>query len=125
MQFTASNINPLKKKTGDCAVRSIASGTGKTWNEVYQGLFEIGFKNKTMPNSKETMELYLDACGWTRHKMPRKTDKTKYTVRELADERKETMIVQVANHFTAIVNGELIDTWNCSQKSVYNFYTKR
>ena len=38
--------------------------------------------------------------------------------------QKKTLIISMANHLTCAKAGTLIDTWNCSQKSVGNYWTK-
>ena len=38
MGFSYFNPNPAGLKVGDCTVRAIAKGTGKSWDEVYIGL---------------------------------------------------------------------------------------
>jgi hypothetical protein len=129
MIFAKYNNNPIKKKGIDCSVRAVATGTEQSWDQVYQDLCGIGFTLKDMPNSKEVIEKYLSIKGFTRMKMPKKEDGTKYMVHELVDKmrmktRKVYMVIQVANHFTASIDDELIDTWNCGDKSVYNYYIK-
>ena len=123
MKFIEINLNPLEKKTGDCSIRALMKATGDSWDRVYLKLCDIGFDLKTLPNSKETLEKYLEMTGWIRHKMPKKPSGKRYTVKQLAEERGGTMIIQVANHFTTIYKGDLYDTWDCSDKSVYNYYT--
>ena len=33
-------------------------------------------------------------------------------------------VVQVANHFTCVKGRNLIDTWDCSRKSVYGYWVR-
>ena len=58
--------------------------------------------------------------------MPRHYDNTRYTVKELIDENPNiTMVISVANHLTCAIKGTLYDTWDCSHKSVGNYYIKQ
>ena len=125
MIFQKTNINPKDWKTGDCVVRAIAQVNNTSWEVTYQQLCEIGLKKCRMPNDKQTYEALLKQYGWVKQKMPRHADGTRYTVEELIDELpKKTLIISMANHLTCAKAGTLIDTWNCSQKSVGNYWTK-
>ena len=108
----------------DCVVRAIASFFGKSWDEVYLALGEIGFELKDMPNSKQVYEKYLLQLDYTKMKMPRREDNTRYTVKEFVEELCQNAIVSVANHLTCVKDGKLIDSWDCSHKSVGNYFTK-
>ena len=57
--------------------------------------------------------------------MPRRSDRTRYTLEEFATEIAEEnkiYLVRLAGHLTVIKNKNLIDTWNCSYKSVGNYW---
>lgn len=126
MRFEQHNANPKGWKTGDCVIRAIAYATGKSWNEVFTRLCEIGNKKCRMPNDDKVWQKYLEDIGWVKHSQPRKIDDTKYTVEEFAnDYHPETAIVRVANHLTVVEGRTLIDTWNCSYKTVGNYWTIR
>jgi len=124
MEFINYNHNP-KHKTGDCVVRAIAEGTGKSWEEVYDGLCKIGRRMFRMPSEKEVYDEYLQSLGWKKQKMPRRKDRTRYTVAEFIEENpKLKAIVNVASHVTVIDESKLIDLWNCSRKCMGNYWTK-
>lgn len=114
------------KKIGtcDCVVIAISNATGKSWDEVYLALGEVGFEMKDMPSSKPVYQKYLEGLGFRKMPMPRREDKTRYTVREFADELTGNAIISVAHHLTCLKDGELIDTWDCSYKSVGNYWIK-
>lgn len=119
------NLNPKERKTGDCVVRAIAYATHKSWDDVYKGLCDIGFKMKRMPNEKQVYEKYLEEVGWLKFKQPRKLDFTKYTIDEFCKQfPKDVYIVSMANHLTTVADREIIDTWDCGHKSVGNYWKK-
>lgn len=137
MRFEKFNINPKRIKACDCVVRAIGLALDKTWDEVFKALSDIGFKMKRMPNEKAVYEKYLEQQGWTKHKQPRLMDGGKLTVDqfastfELAGLKKsdyKKIIITVANHMTCIewagYEMQLLDTWDCSRKSVGNYWTK-
>lgn len=125
MEFKKYNKNPKQwKHEGDCVVRAISTAMNQTWDETYMELCYLGRKKCMMPNSKKLYEAYLKQMGWEKHKMPRHLDRSRYTVAEIIDENKNrTMIISMANHLTCAVDGTLIDTWDCRNKSVGNYWT--
>ena len=129
MEFIIKNVNPKQKKACDCVIRAIALAENKDWYEVYDGLYEIGRKKCDILNSKKVYEAYLKQNGWIKQKMPKKDNGKRYTINEFFDYYKkvyknETVIVTVANHMTCIKNNVLYDSWNCSHKSIGNYWTK-
>lgn len=125
MKYIYTNLNPTDKKVSDCVIRSIMKATGKTWNEVFTELCAIGAKQHRMPNDVKVCEKYLDQLGFNKHRMPRFEDNTRYTVEEFANANpKGTYIIKIAHHLTVIVDGDLYDTWDCSYKSVGNYWKK-
>lgn len=121
------NLNPKNRRTGDCVVRAIANATEQRWDDVYNGLCEIGFKTKRMPNSKQTYEKYLTQLGWVKHPQPRTDFGGKFTIMEFLKQfckRYDKVIISCANHLTSADYGELVDIWDCSGKCVGNYWTK-
>jgi hypothetical protein len=59
IMFINENLNPLKRKVGDCVIRSLAKALDKSWIEVYDDLCSIGRKEFCNPNSTEVASLYL------------------------------------------------------------------
>lgn len=126
MEFIKLNVNPKGWKTGDCVVRALTTATEMEWLEVYDGLCEIGRKKCRMPNDKITYEKFLKEQGFINCKMPRHADGSRYTVRELVDELGEgnILVMNVAHHVTVSVGDKLVDLWDCSSKSVGNYFKK-
>ncbi len=124
MKYLKSNPNPKGHKVGDCVVRAMSYATNQKWDDTYQELCSIGFILKDMPNGIKTIEEFMKQKGFIKEKMPRRSDNTRYTVKEFVDELypKGTFIVKIAHHTACIIDGELLDTWDCSYKSVGNFF---
>lgn len=125
MRFTKTNPHPTGKKIGDCVIRAIVLAEKRDWVEVYDRLVAIGRELHDMPNSKNVYEKYLLDRGWKKEKMPRYLTGKRYKLKELADiHDNETIIVSIAKHIATVINGELVDTWDCSNKCVGNYFTK-
>ena len=119
------NLNPKGIKASDCVVRAISYATQQSWDDVYRGLADIGFKMKRMPNEKKVYEKYLEQLGWSKQKQPRKDSGFKYTVDEFADDMpRDVYIITVANHMTVLADREIVDTWDCGHKTVGNYWIK-
>lgn len=126
MEFKRTNLNPKEwKHEGDCVVRALAAANNMSWEKTYSLLCEIGLKKCRMPNSKYTYEQLLKNYDWIKYKMPKHSDGRRYTVKELADEKpNDRIVVSMANHLSFIDKGTLVDTWNCGNKSVGNYWIK-
>ena len=125
MEFIKYNNNPKNKKTGDCVIRAIATATNSSWEYVYSKLSELGIEQGLMINDSNNWQKYLENLGYIKQKMPRRSDRTRYTLEEFATELAEEnkiYLVKLAGHLTVIKNKKLIDTWNCSYKSVGNYW---
>lgn len=140
------NVNPKGLKTEDCVVRAIALATGQSWDKVFTDLCEIALKKKRMPDEKQVYELYLEKLGWEKHSQPRSTTYDngvkdtyhKYTVDEFITDLNFTKnvmrehgvyIITVAHHMTCVkfqgIEFDIYDTWDCSNKTIRNYWTKK
>lgn len=125
MKYLKYNANPKNKRTGDCVIRALTVALDKKYEDVAKDLFEFSMKTYYSMNSKENFSGYLSKQGYLMQRMPKREDGTRYTVEEFIDELAEVegiYIVSVANHLTCIKNEQLIDIWDCSKKSVGNYW---
>ncbi|MDE2101765.1 MAG: hypothetical protein KGL39_31250 [Patescibacteria group bacterium] len=125
MKFEKINLNPSGRKAPDCVIRAIMKATHKSWLETFDGLNAVARSQFTIGGDKRAYEIYLAAHGFVKQPMPRFADRTRYTVKEFADANPTgVFVIGIANHLTVIVDGTLFDTWDCSRKSVGNFWEK-
>ena len=122
--FIFHNENPRGLlRSNACVIRSMAKGTGKEWDEVFEQLAIIGLELKDVVNSKPVYDKYLQQLGYPMQKQPRKSNNTKYTAAEFAKKfNKGRYVISLANHLSVVVDGKIYDTWNCSDKSVGNYW---
>lgn len=119
------NINPKNKKTTDCVIRAICNALNQKWEDTYLEMAQFCIKKGYMLNDKKGFKVYLKQKGYEMEKMPRREDNTRYTIKEFVEELarpNKTYIISVANHLTIVKNGILYDTWDCSRKSVGNYW---
>ncbi len=125
MEFIKYNANPKHRKTGDCFVRAICLALNKDWIEVYRELASIGIKSYRMICDKKVTEEYLRNRGILKQRIPRKENNKRYTVEVFIDkftENNKTYLIGLTRHLTVVINGVLVDTWNCKDKCVINYF---
>ena len=127
--YREKNVNPKKRRTGDCSTRALVGTLGISYEEALKLQMKWSLKTYYDPTSKQVMEKVLQEFGYVKMKQPRKADGKKYTVAELdeiipADIRNKGVLVTVANHHTCIIGMCVQDIWDCRYKSVGNYYIK-
>ncbi len=118
------NVNPKGKKTGDCVVRALSVALKRDYLDVYAELFDISVNTGYIVNDKRVEEKFLARHGFVKHKQPKKPSGKKYTIAELDKLCKnDVIVVSCARHLTVVIDGVLIDNWDCRGKCISNYYT--
>lgn len=60
------NPDPLERRVGDCAIRAYYKATGRTWNEVFNGLVDIATQEKDVLFANKVWGEYLRNKGYIR-----------------------------------------------------------
>jgi len=123
--------------TGDCVTRAIAIVTGKPYKEVYNEINQIaesertGKRKKKKSNArtgvyKQTIRKYMKSLGyqWIPTMEIGQGCKVHLRSDELPAGR---LVVSVSKHSTAMIDGVLNDTYDCSREGtrcVYGYYIK-
>lgn len=112
MPYTYLNLNPKKKKVGDCVVRALALVMGQSWEDVYTDLTMVGFDLCDMPNANPVWDRYLTLNGYTRKHLPN-TCPDCYTVRDFCREHPTgRYVLGTGTHALAVIDGVYYDTWD-------------
>jgi len=120
--FIKENINPKGKKCGDCVIRAIAKAEQKSWMEIFEELTDIARKSYNVFNDPKVYSDYLKGYETINVKYFNEfNDKKRYTVNEICN-WKGTYIISIANHLTTVIDGNIYDIWDCSQKSTYKIW---
>jgi hypothetical protein len=122
-------------KTGDCVVRSIAIASGLPYQHVYDlvnrasthertGTRKRGKSNARTGVYKSTIKRVMKSLGWVW--TPTMQIGSGCTVHLRADELPEgRLLVSVSKHLTAVVDGVIHDTHDCSRRGtrcVYGYW---
>ena len=111
-------------KGGWCGVRAVAIATGMQWSDVEKHLRPICKAGKTggaisRGIYREDLDTALADLGWVwraaQHPEGRKA--------RPADLPAGRLIARQAHHITAVIDGVVHDTWDCSRKMVYGYWS--
>lgn len=120
--FIKFNDNPCGRTTGDCVIRAISIVEGIPWKKVYLALCVEGYEECTFGDDNKTWDKYLQSIGYRRFNFPNTPG---YKLSTFADNHKEgKYIVGTGTHAVAVVNGDIIDAWDCSDETPLYFFTK-
>lgn len=128
--YVNRNVNPKNRKTGDCAIRAVATAAGIPYEVAQKMLFEAAADTCYDYADKKCVDKVLTKLGFVKHKQPKYIniyDQTKkYLVGEIDHliSLRARAVVLMANHYTAVVDHDCIDTWDCREKTIGNYWTK-
>ena len=118
------NANPKNNLVGDCVIRAISTVLDKSWEEVYIDICIQGYISFDMPSSNAVWGAYLKNNGFIRKIIPN-TCPDCYTVNDFCiDNPKGRYVLCTGSHAIAVINGNVIDTWN-STNEIPIFYFER
>ncbi len=126
-----------KSAAGDCAVRAIAIATNKPYQEVYNAINllakseRIGKRKHHKSNARlgvysQTIRKYMQSISW-------KWVPTMFIGSGCKIHLKDgelpagNLVVSVSKHCTAVINGIINDTYDCTRggtRCVYGYYIK-
>jgi len=106
-------------KENDCVIRSIAIATQTEYKQVWEELCDIAKPIGLFPNDKRVFELYLKNRGWENIKLTKPFP-------QIQTLKLDWAIVYCragyGTHLTAIVEGDLYDTWDCRDRIAYSYW---
>jgi hypothetical protein len=117
--FKEHNAHPKGLKTTDCVVRAISTATQTDYMETRRVLNrkkrELGYTSY-----KDTKFLYDNFKSYPRLIFKAIKGDPRIKGSDFTElHPKGTYILKMAGHITACVDGVILDTWDCSYRSVY------
>ena len=110
MNFYYYNANPMGRHIEDCVLRCVSVLTNRSWEDVNDELSYLAAKDGYMFDNVPFVEDYLD------DRYPRECHYSK-TIGEFAKERPYgRYAATMDNHITAIIDGVIVDTFDCSDR---------
>jgi len=112
--FKYLNMNPNMLDTDDCTARAVSCLENISWSDAYKKLSNFARKNGLMMNNVESIEAYLDSFY---DRVPIQEQ----TVGEFIDNHRiGKYAITMPNHITALVDGINYDTFDSSQKEIWD-----
>lgn len=125
MKFVPCNVNPKNRQTDDSIIRAISTATNKSWYDIFENLARFAMKLGLTMTDKRILKKYLRYLGYQEQPVPKKVDNSRYTVSDFCErlaKPNETYLLSISNNLTCVINKDLYDTYNCSHKTVSNYW---
>lgn len=113
---------------GDCVVRSISIATEQDYKKIYNDLSKIMGKGNSPRNGvpKQIIKKYMASIGWQWVPTMKVGQgcKVHLNKNELPNGK---LVVSVSKHLTAVIDGVIYDTYDCSRggnRCVYGYFKK-
>lgn len=127
--FKYSNPNPaakgkrtLKWDRGDCAVRATAHALNISWLDAFDLLTSHARSKFSVLNDTGLTRDFFIENGYKWVGLKPKKGESRMTVKEFAETHKSgRYCIFIANHFTACVDGKILDVWNCGDSAVTGY----
>lgn len=114
------------KNNSDCSVRAVSIAIGISYPEAAKRLRQASRNGRAGNGAiskgvyKEDMSAVLKEFGWAWHKAPKfEGRKARYY-----DMPSGSVIVSMAKHFSAVIDGTVHDVFDCREKMVYGYWKK-
>lgn len=119
--FIFYNAHPKGLRVGDCVKRSISKVQDMPYNEVTNSLNALKRKLGAKEfNDKIVTDNWLKIYNYERIKVPVVKGFNRVTVGDFSDLHPTgRYILRAAGHWVACVDGDIYDTWDCTQKCCY------
>jgi len=114
--FLYFNAHPDNKNVGDCVKRAITLCSNMDYQTVQNELNRYKkITNAKKFNDRKNFQPYVEkVLKWKRLK-----GYSNIKVGEFAKEHSNgTYLIKIRKHLTAVVDGVIYDTWNCSYKAI-------
>lgn len=114
----------FKGHTGDCGVRAMAIALGLDYKDCYKELAQAhkectGEKTARKGIHKSIFNDVIRKYGWVWHSAPKFNGRKARAI----DMPKGPVIAQMRNHYAAVIDGTVCDSWNSTNKMVYGFWS--
>lgn len=116
------NLHPEGKRVNDCVKRSLALVSETSYKEISLELNRLKKETKSKYfNSNKNWKTYVSRKKWEKMFFPGEKDKPRMNGERFCIEfPKGKYLLRMAGHLTVCIDGVIYDTWDCSEKCVYN-----
>lgn len=107
----------------DCVIRSISIVLNQGYNETFTALMNLGMEMGAYPSHDKVWIRYIEECGYVNHKPPRDSNGKLIKLRDW-DAPNLKAVVRNSGHLTAVVDGYVVDEWDCTYRPVNSYWSK-
>ena len=119
--FKYYNCNPLGREVNDCTVRALSLAYEVTWDEAFDILSDLAQLQATMLDDIEHIDGYLTRNSKKIYE--REYSNQNLTVGEFVEEHPQGIyLITMRGHITCCIDGCIYDTFNPSDRIVWNVY---
>jgi hypothetical protein len=122
MSFEFLNLHPKGKNVRDCVKRALTFATGLTYQEVSLMLNRLKEETNCKKfNEDKNWKEYIKRLGYEKLSFQAIQGCNRMTGETFCEYYPSgTYLLRMAHHLTICKDGVIYDTWNCSEKCVYN-----
>ena len=124
MAYINENLNPLRKRVGDCVIRAIAKAMNMSWDDVAIDLSMMMVTEKDIVTSNALWGKYLRMNGFRKNIVP-DTCPDCFSVSDFAMEYPTgTYLACTGSHVVAVIDGNWYDTFDSGDETVAYFWER-
>lgn len=114
------NVNPCKKRLGDCVVRALSLALNQSWYRTAIDLCIEGLIQCDMQDSNTVFGAYLQSKGFKKYPIL-----DTLTFEEFATTHPEGLyVVGTGSHVAVVRDGVLLDNWDSSDEQVSYYFVR-
>lgn len=118
MAWVETNLNPVGRRVGDCAVRAVAKALDMGWEAAYIALTINGLAMGDVMNGNSVIGATLRQHGFRKYNIPN-TCPDCYTIEQFAEDHPSgTYVVGTGSHVVCIKDGSYFDAWDSGKETV-------
>ena len=123
--FIYKNVHPKQLLVNDCVIRAYALALGKDYLEARRELNQLrrklGFKSYKEKSFAKQLYKNYEKLSFPAIKSCSRMNGNSFMI----SYSKGTYILNMAGHHTVCIDGNIYDTWDCTNKCVYNAWRIR
>lgn len=114
------NVNPCKKRLGDCVIRALSLALNQQWERTYIDLCIEGLCQCDLPSSNSVWGAYLQSKGFKKYPIL-----DTMTFEEFATTHpKGLYVVGTGSHVAVVSDGVILDNWDSSDEQVSVYFVR-
>lgn len=116
------NAHPKGLRVGDCVKRAICTAEGRDYKEVAKELNTLKKEIGTDKfNNNEVWKEYVTRKGYKKLSFKAEKGKPRMNGKTFMQQFKTgKYILRMSKHLVCCIDGDILDTWDCTDKCVYN-----